>query len=75
MIPSIILALGFSIKKYSVLSGILCGILGTILDYVFTKNISSCFLGTTANLVGLILMELFLRMKNKNTDALTEKAK
>lgn len=75
MIPSIILALGFSIKKYSVLSGILCGILGTILDYVFTKNISSCFLGTTANLVGLILMELFLRMKNKNTDALTEKSK
>ena len=75
MVPSIVLVLGFDIKKTSVLCGICCGIMATIFDYIVTKNISSCFLGITANLVGLVLSELILRMKNRNNNITEVKEK
>lgn len=71
IIPSIVLVLGFNVKKASVFSGVLCGIVATIFDYIVTKNTSSCFFGVTANLVGLVLMEFCLRMKTKSNNDLT----
>ena len=68
MIPSIVLVLGFNFKKASVMCGVLGGILATFLNYVITKDLSSYFLGMMANLAGLLLTELFLRMKKKNDD-------
>lgn len=44
------------------------GILATFINYVITKDLSSYFLGMMANLAGLLLTELFLRMKKKNDD-------
>lgn len=44
------------------------GILATFINYVITKDLSSYFLGMMANLAGLLLTELFIRMKKKNED-------
>ena len=44
------------------------GILAIFINYVITKDLSSYFLGMMANLAGLLLTELFLRMKKKNDD-------
>ena len=75
IIPSVVLVLGFNVKKTSVISGIFCGILATILDFIITKNLSSCFFGITANLVGLVLTELILRMRNRNNNIAEVKEK
>lgn len=68
MIPAIVLVLGFNFKKSSVMCGVLGGILATFINYVITKDLSSYFLGMMANLAGLLLTELFIRMKKKNED-------
>ena len=65
-IPSIVLVLGFNVKKTSIMSGVFCGVAATIINYAFTGNFGSFFLGLIANLAGLILMELILRIINKN---------
>lgn len=65
-VPSIVLVLGFNVKKASIMSGVFCGVAATIINYAFTGNIGSFFLGLIANLAGLILMELILRIINKN---------
>ena len=67
--PSLILALGFNVKKASIMSGVFCGILATFLNYLFTGSLSSYFLGLMANLTGILLMELFFRMKKKNDNS------
>ena len=69
IIPSIILALGFNVKKASIMSGVFCGILATFLNCLFTGSLSSYFLGLMANLTGILLMELFFRMKKKNDNS------
>jgi uncharacterized membrane protein YeaQ/YmgE (transglycosylase-associated protein family) len=50
------------------MSGVICGVTATIIYYAYTGNISSFFLGLIANLAGLLLMELFLRMTTNNKD-------
>jgi len=64
-VPSLVLVLGFNVKKASIMSGVFCGVIATIIYYAYTGNISSFFLGLIANFAGLILMELFLRLKQK----------
>ena len=46
------------------------GILATFINYVITKDLSSYFLDMMANLAGLLLTELFIRMKKKNEELL-----
>lgn len=70
IIPSIMLVLGFNFKKASVMCGVWGGILATFINYVITKDLSSYFLGMMANLAGLLLTELFIRMKKKNEELL-----
>ena len=50
------------------MSGVFCGIAATLINYLITKDPNSYFFGMIANLVGLLLTELFLRMINKNDD-------
>ncbi|MDR2401998.1 MAG: hypothetical protein LBD32_00835, partial [Cytophagales bacterium] len=67
-IPSFVLVLGGNVRKASIMSGVICGVTATIIYYAYTGNISSFFLGLIANLAGLLLMELFLRMTTNNKD-------
>lgn len=71
MIPSIVLALGLNVKKASVMSGVLCGILVTVIDQTFTNHVSSCFVGAIANLIGLVLAEFVLRLRSKKDNVST----
>ena len=68
IIPYFILVLGLNIKKASIMSGVFCGMAATLINYLITKDSNSYFLGMIAHLVGLLLIELFVRMKKKNDD-------
>ena len=54
-VPSIVLVLGFNVRRASILSGVFCGAIATIINYALTGNIGSFFLGLIANLAGLVL--------------------
>lgn len=66
-VPSLILILGFNVRKESIISGVFCGVIATIIYYAFTGNISSFFLGILANLSGLLIMEFILRLTTKKS--------
>ncbi len=67
-VPSIVLVLGFNVRRASILSGVFCGAIATIINYALTGNIGSFFLGLIANLAGLVLTELYLRIIKKKDD-------
>lgn len=64
-IPSLVLVLGFNVRKESIFCGVICGITATIIYYAYTANISSFFLGLISNLSGLLFVEFLFRINKK----------